>query len=232
MSDEMKLFLILVPIEDWEVDQYWRRWVPVEDEGATDADIDLVGLSPKQLVLVELRRAKRKILDGVYETRYREQALIVKFRSGELYVYNWERYRLDVRQDGVYLIDVKSNEEKRIYDYESGVFKAGKYKWLRIPSGKFGKRENAGVQWGGSKRGNQVLIKNYQIIAVLYFGRDALYAVGQYGREFDINHRNLNNEDDRIVNLELVSPADNKRHGDIMYELLQAKVDLLISRSQ
>ena len=232
MSDGMKLLLILVPIEDWEVDQFWGRWVPVEDEGATDVDIDLVGLTPKQLALVELRRAKRKIFDGVYETRYREQALIVKFSSGELYVYNWERFRLDVRQDGVYLIDVTGNEEQRIYDYESGVFKAGKYEWLRIPTGKFGEREDAGVQWAGNKRGEQVLIKTYQIIAVLYFGRDALYAVGQYGREFDINHRNLNDKDDRIVNLELVTQADNKRHWIIMYGLLQAKVDLLISRSQ
>ena len=73
MSDGMKLLLILVPIEDWEVDQFWGRWVPVEDEGATDVDIDLVGLTQKQLALVELRRAKRKIFDGVYETRYREQ---------------------------------------------------------------------------------------------------------------------------------------------------------------
>ena len=213
-------------LEDGEVDKHWFPWEPATDPGSHEIEFQ-EGWSDSQVALGSLIGFKRPLVSGdMYITHYDHLSLIVRFSTGELGVFNNHQYKALERDSIVYLRNVESGEEKRVIDDE---FHWTRRTWLRKASGKLGDKKCKGVEWrkSNSLRSSNIFLKNHIIIAVLYFGEKAIDAIGGKDREFDVNHRNLDRDDNRVVNLEVIPKADNRLHRDVMYQVLKAKWDAM-----
>lgn len=202
------------------MNKYWRKWSPVPDEDCNEINIKNTW-TEKQKALGLMRKRKRKLMDRIYFTYYDEFSLLVCFKTGKVYLFDRFRYDLKIRENKIFLMKKSTGEEKLVYD---GNFHATPRVWLRESSRTLGSKKCPGVEWG--IKGNRLcrmFVKNHQLIAVLYFGEKAIYAVEQYSRDYDINHRNLNAEENRVENLEVITQAENRRHGQIMWKILMNK---------
>lgn len=224
-------------ISDEEVAVHWGKLVSAQDQASHEVRVELDKLNPKQKALGELHLSKREVVagiptdsavtDSVYAADYSELTLLVKFSTGEVKFFNRYLYSLEVRGNQIYLIQKDTGAERLVYDGSSGVFFAGKNKWLRKSNAKPGRRSDGGVQWRSEAGIGQILLKDAQIIAGLYFGAAALDAVGDSGSRLVVNHRNLDPTDNRVVNLELLTRSENVRHGRVMRRVLLAKLHCL-----
>ena len=214
-------------LEDEEVNQHWRPWESVEDVDSNEIEFQ-EGWSDSQVALGWIRRFKRPLVSGdMYITHYDHLSLIVRFSTGELGVFNNHEYKAFNRDGFIYLRELRSGKEKLVVDDQ---FHLTRGAWLRGASGKLGDKKCQGVEWrkNNSLRSSNIFLKNHIIIAVLYFGEKAIYAMGGKDREFDVNHRNLDRDDNRVVNLEVIPKADNRLHRDVMYQVLKAKLDSML----
>ncbi|QSO50159.1 HNH endonuclease [Alicyclobacillus curvatus] len=221
----------LLCVRDEEVDDNWGPWTFLTNDSRSDIEVAFDELNPKRKAAVLLWRSKRLVVSGwrtdgvvtdsVYAADYEEFTVLVKFSTGEVYFFDQTEFKLVARGRRIYLVkreptDKETPVEMLVYDGTSGIFLGGRDMWLRKSNAKPGKRSDMGIQWSLKKGIGPILLKHAHIIAVLYFGLEALEAFGEMGTRLVINHRNLDPTDNRIVNLELVTRKVNSRHGVVM----------------
>ncbi|KUP23097.1 HNH endonuclease [Paenibacillus sp. DMB5] len=202
-------------IEESTIEGHWRKWSSVEDEASNEIEIE-IGWIPKQMALGEMRKRKQHLLDRVYSTYYDEYTLLIDFKTGKVYHFDNSKYKEVMDGVKIYLIDIFSNQKHLVYD---GVFYAASGELMKSNPW-LSSRSSLGIEW--RKKGfrtGRLFIKDHQLIAVLYFGSEAVNAVGE-NRSYDINHRNLSKYDNRPENLEVISKSENKEHSKIMNRLL------------
>lgn len=213
-------------LEDEEVNQRWYPWEPTKDVGSNKVGFK-EDWTDSQKALGWMIKFKTHLVSDIYYTHYDHISVIVRFGTGELGVFNNHEYVAFKGDDGfIYLRELKSGKEQLVVDDH---FHLTPDTWLRKASGKLGDKKCKGVEWrkSASLRASNIFLKNHIIIAALYFGEKAIGAIGGPDREFDVNHRNLDRDDNRVVNLEIIPKADNRRHREVMYKVLQAKWDAM-----
>jgi hypothetical protein len=213
--------ITLPRIEDWEVKEHWRKeWIPVLDEKSTDIEIN-DDYTIKQSALALMRRRKTWLMNRVYSTYYDEYTLLVCFDTGGVYYFNNKKYELVIQNNQIYLRDYITGETKLVYDGE--FFYPTPKKWLMKSSSRLSRSHRYGIEWGKNGfRADRIFIKDHQLIAVLYFGQEAIYAVEEF-HSLVVNHRNLNKHDNRPENLELCTDEENTEHYLTMKPILEAK---------
>jgi hypothetical protein len=213
---------IKVPrIEDWEVREHWcKDWTPVLDEESIVIE-SKDGFSEKQEALVLLGKRKTRLMNRVYNTHFDEYEIFVNYADGKVYYFDNRKYRKVIDDNKIYLVDHLTGETKMVYDGE--FFYPTKTVWLMESSPRLSRTHRLGIEWRANAfRGDPIYIKDHQLIAVLYFGQDALDAVEE-DHTLVINHRNLNKHDNRPENLELCTVEENKEHYWVMKPILDEK---------
>lgn len=203
---------ITVDVEDFEVDELWRKWNPIEDEDSTEIEIKDIW-DKKQRAAGEMRKNKKKILEGVYCTVYEKYSLLINRRDGKVYHFNNRLYQLEVEGQDIYLRKISTYERECVY--QNGVFYPTKGNWLKEGSEKLSKNGCRGIKIYSDLYGI-IKIKNHQIVAAMFIGQEAVELAMDENGEFHINHRNLDNTDNRPENLEIVTRDENTEHRVIL----------------
>jgi hypothetical protein len=207
---------IYVMAEDYEVEDIWGKWKPIENEESNAVEIK-DNWNIKQKALGHMRKNKVKIVEGVYQTYYEKYTLLVNRRDGKVYHFDNHIFELEVNNQEIYLRKIDNQIEKCVY--KNGEFSSIKSNWLIECSQKLSKSKCKGIKICSHFYG-RIEIKNHQIIAAMFFGMEAIEKAIGDNATHDINHRNLQNEDNRPENLEIVTKAQNSEHSIILKNFL------------
>ncbi|TDG00874.1 HNH endonuclease [Paenibacillus piri] len=216
--------IIDIPVTDEFVSQNWRKWEPVLDEAATDIDIN-EEWSQKRKILATMRKRKQHVVDRVYSTYHDEFTILVDFKTGKVGHFNSHDFRMELRGNKIFLRHINSLKSKLVYD---GDLHTTSGSWLMSSSARLGCKHYLGIEWVKKKgfRSKSLYVKDHQLISVLYFGEQAISAIGKKSK-LEINHRNLDHYDNRPDNLELITKKENSAHSFLMYRLLEEKISEL-----
>ncbi|WP_096202927.1 hypothetical protein [Bacillus sp. FJAT-45350] len=212
-----------IKIEDEEVVEHWREWEAIEDEESTEIEIKR-NWGDKQIALATMRKRKKKLVEGVYESVFEEYTHLVHRTTGKCTHYNNRKYYHEVRGECIYLIDYFTKKEKVVYDGKGFITTSGD--WLMDNKQPLSDKDSLGVLYPVSDlRVSKLCLKNSQIITSLFWGQKVIDQAidGENRRTHDINHRNLEHDDDRPENLEIVTLAENNEHRKIMTKLKKDK---------
>lgn len=214
---------IIVIIEDDEIDKIWGKRKPIVDIESTEVEIK-PNWDIKQKVVAEFRKNKVKIFEGVFYTVYHKYSLLIDYRCGQPYHFNNHRYKLEVNeQDGQEIYLSKYDSFERICIYKNGVFCPEKNKSLIKSSQALSKGKCSGIKIFSDFHG-EIDIKDHHIIAAMFIGQEAIELTMGGNEDFVINHRNLNNSENRISNLEIIPSSQNKVHYEILKKLQESKL--------
>lgn len=214
-------------IDDEEVVEHWKEWEGIDDEESTEIEMK-DDLGDKQIVLATMRKRKKKLVEGVYQTNFEEYTHFIHRKTGKCTHYNNRKFYHEVRGERVYLIDYLTKEEKLVYDGKDFITTSGD--WLRDNKQPFSSSESLGVLYPTSDlRVSKLCLKDHQIIAALFWGQKVIDLAidGELSRTHDINHRNLDHDDNRPENLEIITLAENIEHRNIMTKLKKDKFNKL-----
>jgi hypothetical protein len=215
---------INIRVKDYELKDLWRKWKPIENEDNTDVEIK-DEWNIKQKAAGEMRKNKVKILEGVYYTYYEKYSLLVNIRDGKVYHFNNRDFNFEVEGQEIYLRKIGSQVRECVYKY--GVFYPTKGNWLIESSQRFSKNECVGIGMSSDLYGS-IKIKDHQIVAAMLFGQEAIELTMGENPSFQINHRNLENEDNRPENLEIVTNRQNAEHRMILNRFRHERLNEVI----
>ncbi|MGJ9382847.1 HNH endonuclease [Salipaludibacillus sp. CF4.18] len=210
-----------IELTDSEVAEHWRiPWKPIEDEDSTDVAIKNYW-NEKQRYLARMRKSKKRLLGGVFHTFSDGCSFLVDRNAGEIYRYNNNKYFYEIREGSIYLIEYNSNNVRLVYG--DGEFSTSETYWLRNNKKEVSKNNCRGFHLPkGNIRQNNIYLKDHQIMAVLFWGQKIIENAID-GKDYDINHRNLDNDDNRPENLELVTKKENRQHATLMRKIRAEK---------
>ncbi|ATA61232.1 HNH endonuclease family protein [Geobacillus stearothermophilus] len=222
-----ELYVVDVSFTDEEVEKHWKKWVPIVDEDSNDVEIKPYW-DDKQIGAGVMRKNKVKVFDGIHHTTLDEYSIFVNRKTGEVYHYNNKVYKYGVKGDRIFLTKYLTGEEKMVYDGKRFLTSSGE--WLRENKQTLSDKSFKGILYPKNNlRYRKIAYKNHQIITALYFGQDAIeLALGEYS-DYEINHRNLDNDDNRPENLEIVHKDENKEHATIFRKLIKQKIQETLS---
>ncbi|MBP1904997.1 hypothetical protein J2Z32_001622 [Paenibacillus turicensis] len=221
---------VVIGLEDWEIDKHWRKWEAFGDEDCTDIQIK-DDYTDKQIALASLRKSKRKLVKGVYHSTFEEYSHIVHRCTGEAAHYNNRECRLEVIRGRIYLVKYETGVAKLVYYGRNFVNTSGD--WLRQNAHPASDKNCNAVKYPKNElRTNVMYLKSHQIITAMFFGQKAIDLAidGVSERTHDINHRNLNPDDNRPENLEIVTLDENTEHKTIMRRVLKEKILVYMNR--
>lgn len=221
---------VVIGLEDWEIDNHWRKWEAFGDEDCTDIQIR-DNYIDKQIALASLRKRKRKLVEGVYHSTFEEYSFLVDRKSGGVTHYNNKECFYEVKCGKIYLVKYSSGETKMVYDGVKLITISGD--WLRKNDQPASSKNFGSIKYQrNALRTKAFYLKSHQIISVMFFGQKAIDLAidGVSERTHDINHRNLNPDDNRPENLEIVTLDENTEHKTIMRRVLKEKILVYMNR--
>lgn len=210
----------VINLVEEDIAKHWRPWKNILDEDSNDVVIRDT-YDDKQIALAKMRKNKEKVLPKIYHTTFDEYSHLVNSMTGKAYHYNNRECRMEIRENKIYLIKWESGNEKVVFDGYNFITTSGD--WLMANSQTLSRKGYKGVLYSKNElRMGKLPLKNHQIVAALFFGQHAIDTA--IDGENDINHRNLNEYDDRPENLEIITKLENKWHARTMRSLLLDKV--------
>lgn len=226
----LKTLTLDISVSDEEVAKIWRMNSPLINKNDNTIEINKLW-EPKQLAAAEIRKNKREILSNIYLTNFEKISLLYNARDGEVYKFINHAFQLiiDKNKEALFLRHIDQNKRKTIY--KDGMFYTTKNKWLMASSQKFSKSKCKGIRMHSDMSLLKPIdIKNHQIIAAMFWGKEAIEHTFGNGAELQINHRNLDNDDNRLENLEIVTARENMEHRKILRKYIDKKLAEILSQ--
>ncbi|WP_080832389.1 HNH endonuclease [Cohnella massiliensis] len=202
----------------YEVIASQKDWVPINNLIRIRE-----GMTLKQIRMAELNNGKRIISHGVVRMVYQNIVLFVQYLEGKVYKFNTNVYKeiTDCEGDRIILEDIKTGEQRIVF--EKGIFYPTEGEFLlhsyERSGGNCDKPHDSypSIKLGSREEGHFVP-RLHQIVAMLGYGEIALYALGEKGRKYDINHIDRNHDNFRLDNLEITTLSGNNKHGHLVRE--------------
>lgn len=217
----------IVTVEDFEVAELWGKRKPIVAEEGTEIDIK-EHWDVKQLACADLRKNKVKILENVFLTNYEKYSILYYCRNGKVYHFNNREFELKITEPDELVLIKRSTQESACV-YKNGVFCQTKGNWLMESSQQLSKKKCSGIKMYSDLYG-KIDIKDHQITAAMFIGQDAIELTMGETAEFEINHRNLENEDNRIENLEIVTISQNNEHYRVLNKFIENKLTVALKK--
>lgn len=210
---------VQILLSDEEVEKHWRPRPIIIDKDSNQIEIK-EDWNYRQKQYAQMRKRKVKLLENVYCTSHMGYIFFVSYVTGKVYNYKENEYTHVVEDNCIYMIRKSDGERKLIY--KEGQFFVSKRVWLRESSPQMSDSHYLGsvLRQRKGDRVSYFYLKDHHLIAVLFFGEEAIYAIGDEingNGKFQINHRNLYIYDNRPENLEIVTNSENIAHRKIMY---------------
>ncbi|MEF3302517.1 hypothetical protein [Paenibacillus sp. GYB003] len=195
-----------------------KDWVPINNLIRVRE-----GMTRKQMRMAELNNGKRIISHGFVLLSYKNTSLLFQYLEGKAFRFNNRFYKEFIDREGrkIILEDIRTGEKRLVY--EQGIFHptSGGF-LLHIHERSGGTIDNPHNSYPsiklGSKEEGHFVPRLHQIGAMLGYGEIALYALGEQGRMYDINHIDRNHDNFRLDNLEITTLSGNKKHGCLVRE--------------
>lgn len=186
-------------------------------------------LNDKQWLCVKIRTTKLRVVDSIFSSKIGiDHVALVNPNTGQVGVYNCYLYKHYPEDDKIYLEELQTKAfekpEVRVI-YDGGPLRAEKGEWLRPVDGLISESPEGQVSVKNKGKFDSVYTVNfkpYHILVAMFYGDEILSVVGP-PETHDVNHRNRNHYDNRLVNLEVVTKDDNREHKTVTDKYLFRK---------